>query len=369
VTRSRTVLHVLAPAREGGLERVVAMLTPGQKPSGVHVAAVLTPTDAANHPFVERMKALGVPITTVIAGSKSYIHEYRAIASLASRLDAGIVHTHGYRADVIGTLAARSRGIRAVSTAHGFTGGGFSNRIKERIQCFALRHSDAVIAVSAPLVGLLASAGVPPEIIRCIPNGFVPATNYYDRPQARARLEIPVESRVVGWVGRLSREKGLDVALDALAQAEPDWRLSVLGDGPESANLRRRADDLGITARVTWHGAVQNAGSLLRAFDAFVLSSRTEGTPIALFEAIDARVPIVATAVGGVPDVVTDAHAILVPSEQPRAIAAALAELRRDPTAAVQRTVLARERLVDVFGEARWVDAIESVYEQVLARR
>jgi glycosyltransferase involved in cell wall biosynthesis len=120
---------------------------------------------------------------------------------------------------------------------------------------------------------------------------------------------------------------------------------------------------------VTWHGAVQNAGSLLRAFDAFVLSSRTEGTPIALFEAIDARVPIVATAVGGVPDVVTDAHAILVPSEQPRAIAAALAELRRDPTAAVQRTVLARERLVDVFGEARWVDAIESVYEQVLARR
>jgi glycosyltransferase involved in cell wall biosynthesis len=120
---------------------------------------------------------------------------------------------------------------------------------------------------------------------------------------------------------------------------------------------------------VTWHGAVQNAGSLLRAFDAFVLSSRTEGTPIALFEAMDARVPIVATAVGGVPDVVTDAQAILVPSEQPHAIAAALGELRRDPTAAAQRAVSARERLVDVFGEAKWVDAIESVYAQVLARR
>src|SRR3954463_4088868 len=100
MTRRRIVLHVLAPAREGGLERVVTMLALGQKKLGVHIAAVLTPRDAANHPFAARLKALALPVTTVIAGARDYVREYRHISSLAARLDAGVVHTHGYRADV-----------------------------------------------------------------------------------------------------------------------------------------------------------------------------------------------------------------------------------------------------------------------------
>jgi len=105
----------------------------------------------------------------------------------------------------------------------------------------------------------------------------------------------------------------------------------------------------------------------MTAFDAFVLSSRTEGTPIALFEAMHARVPIVATQVGGVPDVVTSEHAILVPSERPVAIAEALAELKRDPAAAKRRSDQARERLLQGFSAQSWVDTIEEVYRTVCA--
>jgi glycosyltransferase involved in cell wall biosynthesis len=141
----------------------------------------------------------------------------------------------------------------------------------------------------------------------------------------------------------------------------------MIGDGRERGQLARQAADLGIGDRVVWHGGVTNAGALMTAFDAFVLSSRTEGTPIALFEAMHARVPIVATQVGGVPDVVTSEHAILVPSERPVAIAEALAELKRDPAAAKRRSDQARERLLQGFSAQSWVDTIEEVYRIVCA--
>ena len=186
---------------------------------------------------------------------------------------------------------------------------------------------------------------------------------------ARQRLGIAGDTLVVGWVGRLSREKGADVMLDALAQSDASWQLSIIGDGPERDALHQQAVDLGIDERIAWHGLVENAGSLLTAFDAFVLSSRTEGTSITLFEAMYAGIPIVATRVGGVPDVVTSTHAILVPSEQPMMIARALAEVAKEPSAAARRSMLARERLLQSYGDAEWLDAIDAVYAAALASR
>lgn len=362
------VLHVLAPTREGGLERVVMMLASGQVKSGVHVAAVLEPDSAENHPFVSRVAALGVPITSVVVGGRSYIREYRALRNLISGLNPGVVHTHGDRADVIAGAAARARGIPTVSTVHGFVGGGLRNRTNERIQRFALRRADAVIAVSAPLAARLEAAGIAPRKIHCIRNGFTPALIHLDRLAAREKLGITGDYRVAGWVGRLSREKGADVMLDALALSDSSWSLSVIGDGPESEALHERAERLGITGRVTWHGPLPDAGALMRAFDAFVLSSRTEGTPITLFEAMDARVPLVAAAVGGVPDVVTSAHAILVEPEKPVSIAEALSELQRDSTSAARRSVLARERLLESFSASTWLRAIDDVYVLVSSK-
>jgi glycosyltransferase involved in cell wall biosynthesis len=170
---------------------------------------------------------------------------------------------------------------------------------------------------------------------------------------------------VVAWVGRLSNEKGPDVMLDAIAQSDPSWRLSVIGDGPERDRLHEQAARLGIADRVSWHGFVSNAGSLLTAFDAFVLSSRTEGTPIALFEAMHAGVPVVATRVGGVPDVIASTHALLVPPEHPGMIAQALEEIARGPSAAAQRTILARARLHHAFDSAAWLSAIDAIYDSV----
>jgi glycosyltransferase involved in cell wall biosynthesis len=182
-------------------------------------------------------------------------------------------------------------------------------------------------------------------------------------------LGIGADAIVAAWVGRLSREKGADVMLDAIAECDPSWQLSMIGDGPERDCLSKQAAKLGIGDRVTWHGPVPNAGSLLAAFDAFVLSSRTEGTPIALLEAMHAGVPVVATGVGGVPDVVGPAHALLVPPERPQMIARALEAIARGPSAATLRSALARQRLLDSFSSVTWLAAVEAIYDEVGKRR
>jgi glycosyltransferase involved in cell wall biosynthesis len=204
------------------------------------------------------------------------------------------------------------------------------------------------------------------EKIHCVPNGFAQTVDTLTRAAARKRLDIRANALVAGWVGRLSREKGADVMLDALAAADPKWHLSIIGEGDELDRLRQRAANLRIADRISWHGHIANAGSLIAAFDAFILSSRTEGTPIALLEAMNASVPIIATRVGGVPDVVGSSHALLVPPEQPGMIAEALSQLERDPLAAIARSTRARERLLESFSRTRWLSAIDAVYAAAL---
>jgi glycosyltransferase involved in cell wall biosynthesis len=361
------VLHVLAPAREGGLERVVSMLSQGQGSDNAHVAAVLSPADVNEHPFIKALEAAAIPVTPIVVGGRGYLREYRKLSALVGQLRPHVVHSHGYRSDVIGGAVARAHGIPTVSTVHGFTGGGRRNRLNETVQCFALRRADAVLAVSRPLVDRLARVGVPRDKIRWIPNAFVAPAGTFSRAAARNALGIADDALVAGWVGRLSREKGADVMLQALARSDPSWRLSIIGDGKERGRLETLATDLGIDDRVTWHGEVGNAGALMPAFDAFVLSSRTEGTPIALFEAMHARVPVIATRVGGVPDVIGPEHAILVAPEQPGAIAEALAKLTQERSAAEGRSDLASDRLAHAFSPRAWVDAVDAVYRAVCA--
>ena len=190
-------------------------------------------------------------------------------------------------------------GIPLATTVHGFTGGGARNQVYEAMQRLALRRFDAVVAVSEPLARQL-RVTVPGDRVRTIRNAWSPAEPPLPRAEARARLGIGEGELVAGWVGRLSPEKGADVLLYALPTL-PALHVSFLGDGADEAFLRGRAARLGVADRVRWHGAVPGAAALYAAFDVFVLSSRTEGTPIALFEAIAAGVPVVATRVGGVP--------------------------------------------------------------------
>ncbi len=357
------ILHVLAAGEVGGLERVVRSIAAGHRARGNRVVVAPVVEASAGHPFVESLRGLDLEIVPIVVSPRGYLSERAALAALCTRRRPDVVHTHGYRADVVDAGVARSMGIPTVTTVHGFTGGGWKNWVYERLQRLALRRFDAVVAVSRPLGDALVRDGVPAARVHVIRNAWDGTATFLDRAAARQWLGVPVDGVRIGWVGRLSREKGPDIVLEALALMDNHRiTLSMVGDGNEIGRLRARAVDLGVEDRVTWHGTVPAAASVFPAFDVFVLSSRTEGTPMVLFEAMAAGVPIVASAVGGVPDVVSRAEAILVSRDDPAALATAVRGVLTAPTLTQERVRAGRRRLSCDFAAAPWLERYEELY-------
>lgn len=364
------ILHIAAPAQFGGLEHVVQALAGGLARSGheVHVVAVVVGPER-EHPFIEQLAraGAGIEVHALWTGSRGYLRERTEIAALCRRVHPDVVHTHGYRPDVVDSGAARRCGLPLVTTLHGFTGGNWKNRMYERLQRRAVRRFDAVVAVSRPLAQFLISQGVPAELIDVVPNAWESTVVPMPRDEARRALGIPHDALHVGWVGRMTREKGADVLVDALAHLS-DLPVvgSFVGDGPDRAMLEARAVTQGLEGRLKWLGVVPDAARLFTAFDLFVLSSRTEGTPITLFEAMAAGVPVVTTAVGGVPDVVSSREALLVPPDDPVLLAGAMRVALLDFAGAQMRALDARARLERDFAVGPWLASYEAVYRRVL---
>jgi glycosyltransferase involved in cell wall biosynthesis len=142
-------------------------------------------------------------------------------------------------------------------------------------------------------------------------------------------------------------------------------RFAFVGDGPNRVALEAKAAPPEMRDRVHWVGNVADAGRLFAAFDLFVLSSRTEGTPMALLEAMSAGIPIVTTRVGGVPEIVSDQEAILVAPEDPAKLADAIREAYENPAAARERADAARRKLSTAYDPEAWLDAYEAMYRGV----
>ncbi len=361
------VVHVLAPQAAGGLETVVATLATAQLARGraVTVVALLDPW-VTSHPFVGALQDRGVPVRQVHAPIRRYWHEARAVRGVADAGGRVILHTHGYRGDIIGYWAARSTAWRTVSTLHGFTGGPLRNRVYEWLDRRVLRRFDAVIAVAQPIEHRLVHSGVPAKRVHLVPSGFAPQPTL-SRDEARLALGIDRDVRCIGWVGRLSVEKGPDLFLEALMQ--PDCagvQVVLLGDGPERAALEAAVLASGLGNRVRLLGRVENAARVMPALDALVMSSRTEGTPATLLEAMAAGVPVVTFAVGGIPNVVDELSGWPVQPQDVAGLARAVATVLSRPQEAARRAEAARKVVEDRFGLDPWLERIDRIYDKVL---
>jgi len=361
------ILHVGAPADVGGLERVVLALASGLRRRGhrVAVAAIVTP-GRPEPPLLAALRENGVELSVLAIADRRYHRERRAVQSLCRALRPDVVHTHGYRPDVVDAGVARGLRIPTITTVHGFTGKDWRSRLYERLQVRAFRHFDAVAAVSRPQVDFLVGRGVRPERIHLVRNAWMGSAPPLSRDAARRALGLASAGYQIGWVGRFSREKGPDVLVRAMVLlADLPVSAVMLGGGSGLPAVRAEAARLGVLDRIAWPGQVPDAAALLGAFDLVVLSSRSEGTPIVLFEAMSAGVPVVASRVGGVPDVVGDNEAVLVPADDPGALAAAVRSVMADPDAARMRAAAARRRLASVFALEPWLDRYEAIYEAV----
>lgn len=363
-----TICHITAPARYGGLEAVVAALARGMAERGhrVRILALVGPAHRA--PAFEPLAAAGVELTPIPTPPRRYRAEIELLARELSRDPGAIAHTHGYHADLVGWRSARRAGVPVVSTVHGFTGGDWKNRLYEGLDRRALRRFDAVVAVSEPLRASLARSGISADKLLLLVNAAGEIRDPRSREASRRLLGLPQHGLIAAWIGRLSPEKGPDLFLAALRRS-PAWKGSLLGDGVLRGKLEAGSDTEDLRDRVWWHGAVPDAATFLNAFDAVVLSSRTEGTPVVLLEAMAAGIPVVATRVGGIPHIVSDAEAFLVPPENPAAISDELERIARDPAGAAARAAAARSRLRREHSPEAWLDGYEQLYLRLGARK
>ena len=235
------------------------------------------------------------------------------------------------------------------------------------------RRNDAVIAVSdAVAASIRPPGGAGPDVevivhgpdVDAIPSGSVA------RAHARAALGLPEEALVIGSVGNFTPKKDHATMLDAVARVSSPAPvvLALAGIGPLEAELREHAARRGLGDRVRFLGMRDDVYELLAGFDVFAMSSRFEGLPIALLEAMSAGVPPVATAVGGIPEVIrSDRDGLLVPPADPAALADAMQQLLEDPPRRRLMGAAARERAAE-FDLAGAVRSTEHVYDRVLGR-
>jgi glycosyltransferase involved in cell wall biosynthesis len=362
--RPLEIVHIVAPDTVGGTESVVRGLAIGHSRRGhrVHVIGVVDP-EPKDHPFLRSLDGTGVQVHGIYIPPKAYLRERRLVKGLLKEIRPDVVHTHDYRPDVLDAPLARGLGIPTVTTLHGSSLLGGRTALHEWLQLKVLPRFQGVVAVSQQILHDLKKTRVRPERVHYIPNGWVAPAGQLSRDEARQALGESATGTIVGWVARLIRVKACDVFLRALVACRGlPVRAVIVGEGPERPGLEALATELGLTAQVRFYGAHPEAGRLFRAFDAFVLSSRSEGTPITLLEAMSAGVPVVATAVGGIPDVLTEKEAWLVPPEDPPALGAAIRTAIEDRTAAAQRAAAASRRLEEQFGAERWLAKHEEMY-------
>lgn len=363
-----SVLHVLVPeppGEVGGADMHVRDLATYQAASGMAAAVI----ERGSPEYAHRMRAWGIDVASV-----SGLSFRSAVARLADEIatrQPDVVHAHGYDADYW-AAATRWRhpslfGERAVVfTQHGIVADTLWHKSKTVLDAVCMRAADGIIVCAEALAPRM-SRWSPNSSVRYIANGVM-LPNPSERETARQRLGLPNPDLLIGYVGRLSPEKRPDRVLTLVAAARQtgiEVHAAIVGSGGLAADLRAMAKSLNIAEWVHFTGRIDNMGDVYGALDALVLLSDTETTSRVVIEAMGTRVPVIASSVGSVPELLGYGDAgHLVPRSDDAAALAALQDVVRQPDrfvdAAYARSI--GGYVVDVMGRAT-----ESFYREVLA--
>lgn len=288
--------------------------------------------------------------------------------------DVRVVHSHGYKADIFAGMATLPAGVARVSTCHNWLTDSVKLMLFELLDKLVLQRFDRVVAVSMALARELERAGLPSTRRALIENGLdLPPPCPAARQRLREELGLAPDQALVVAVGRLDRWKDHELLLQALARLQPDLtpppRLLLVGDGELRAELERQAQQLGLEQRVTFAGYRDDVPDLLRSSDLFVISSRKEGAPMVLLEAMAAALPVVSTRVGQIPLLLDNgACGVLVPPGDAAALSHALGQVLTSRDGGQQLARLAQARHEQRYSRQAMGQRYCALYDQLVAR-
>ncbi len=386
-----SVLRIIARLNVGGPALHVSYLSAGLAERGYETTLVVGELARGEGSMEFVAESRGVRIVKLSSLSRE-IAPLRDLTSLIrlTRLirqqRPQIVHTHTAKAGAIGRvaalLAAGDRRPIVVHTFHGHVLRGYFGPLRSLafrlLEHVLARATTRLVAVSPEVRDELVSLGVAPAekfaVVRLgieLDERLLPGGREAGREESRRQLGVGPETFLVGWVGRMTGVKRVPDLLEAFRQLRDmhvDARLCLVGDGPERESLERLAKSLGVVRDCFFLGYQEEMGRWLESFDAFALPSANEGTPVSAIEALAAGCPVVATRVGGVPDVVQDGETgFLVASGDTKALARRLAELAGDPELRTRLGAAGRERVTSRYRVGRLLDDVDRLYRSLLA--
>jgi glycosyltransferase involved in cell wall biosynthesis len=379
---------VIARLNMGGPALHVAYLSAGLRERGYETTLVAGEVSRGEESMAYVAESLGVAVTTLahlhreISPVRDLLATFR-LARIMREQRPHILHTHTAKAGAIGRiavlLAGRARPPIVVHTFHGHVLRGYFGRFRTgvfRLLERLLAHvADALIAVSPEVRDDLVALGVAPAskfaVIRLgIQLEERTATGRAAREETRRVMGIADGRFVVGWIGRMTGVKRADDVLRALKllrTAGVDACLCMVGDGPDRDRVEQLAGQLGVVRHCLFPGYQEEVGQFFSAFDVFVLPSGNEGTPVTAIEALASGCPVVATRVGGVPDVVRDGEdGFLVEAGAVEDLADRLRRLAVDPALRLRLGEAGRAHVLDRYSVDRLIDDVDRLYRDLL---
>jgi glycosyltransferase involved in cell wall biosynthesis len=375
----------------GGPALHVSYLSAGLRERGYETILVAGNVGQGEQSMAYVADDLGVPVVTIphLHREISPVRDLLATIRLARIIRAerpAILHTHTAKAGAVGRVAALLAGRRRppiiVHTFHGHVLRGYFGRlwtgVFRLLERVLARITDVLVAVSPEVRDELVAFGVAPatkfRVIRLgielderlSPDGAA-------RAETRRVMGVADERFVVGWIGRMTAVKRTDVVLESFRRLRDegvDAVLCMVGDGPDRQSVENLAGGLGIMRDSLFPGYQEDVGPFFAAFDVFVLPSGNEGTPVTAIEALASGCPVVATRVGGVPDVVTDGEdGFLVDPGDVEGLAASLARLANDPALRARMGGAGRERMRSRYAVDRLIDDVDRLYRELLQQK
>lgn len=361
----------------GGAESLLADLAEGAPAAGIELSVGYL-QDVDGSPNAERLRARGIEPMLVGVRRLADLESLRRVRRQLQRVRPDIVHTHLSAADVLGTVAARSLGLPAVSTVHLMARrrtGALREDVKEQLTALVRRYGGArTITVSdAARAAYIQTYGDRRGRVVTIRNGLAltpPAAGAGAR--ARAELGIDGDALVVAIVSVLRPGKGHDVVTEVVQRLRPRFpqlRLLVIGAGPSEPDVRALMAPLGDAALMLGHR--RDVPDLLAATDVLLHPTSQDAFPGVLLEASATGTPMIATAVGGIPEIVDDGTTGLLVAAPPDAgvVAAQLETLLADRALRARMGAAARERFAREFTARGWAGRLRALYDEVLAER
>jgi glycosyltransferase involved in cell wall biosynthesis len=366
-----TVVHLTASRFYGGPERQMLGLARTLGPD-YRTVFVSFSEGGRCRPFLDEVTRFGFEGVALVHDTPRLLAAARELAGLLGRVRADVLCVHGYKAGLLGRWAARRRRVPIVAVSRGWTGEDLKVHLYETMDRVGLRWMDQIVCVSHGQAIKVLRTGASAARTRVIPNAIHPERFASPDPADRQRLLAffpKPPQRIVGAAGRLSPDKGFGILIQAAAEVardDPSLGFILFGDGPLRQKLERQAAEAGLAGRFVFAGFRGDLDRFTPFLDLLVLPSYTEGMPNVVLEAFAAGVPVVATAVGGTPEVVEDGQSgYLVRPGDP----AALAQRIRDALATEEARHAfgrrGRERVRREFTFTAQARAYEHLFEEL----